>query len=159
MSAPTAAAPAAAAAAAPPPHNAVAWGKSEARDVLYDMILAGEIPSDMKPKKVYLTYLKDLPSFEPFQDYTQLKFSGKLKSARERAGMKADRAREDAEYMKHDRAIFPAPTVDTQGLPFWKDSKAQELLRQALSDIDAGKREYLKPRFLYVGLGLAIGLG
>ena len=132
------------------PDVVVVWGKSEARDVLYDMLLAGEIPSDMKPKAVYLAYLKHLPSFEPFQNYTALKFSGKLKSARERAGNKVNRALEDAEYFEHDRAIFPAPTVDTKGQPMWKGSKAQEKLRKALADIDSGKKAYVKPRILYM---------
>jgi len=127
----------------------VQWGASEARDVLYDMLLAGEIPADMKPKAVYMNYLKDLPAFQPFQDYTALKFANKLSSARKRATKKVDRAAEDLEFFEHDRLIFPAPTVDTKGQPMWKDSKAQKLLRKALSDIDSGKRLYTKPRFLY----------
>ena len=113
------------------------------------MILAAEIPEDMTPKAVYLKFLQHLPEFQPFQDYTKLKFADKLASARERAGRKAYRAAEDLEYMKHDREIFPAPTVDTRGQPFWSGSKAQELMRQALADIDSGKKPYVKPRFLY----------
>lgn len=128
----------------------VEWRHSEARDVLYDMLLDQKIPKDMKPKQVYMTYLKDLPAFKPFQNYTALKFANKLSSARKRAGKKVDRAAEDEEFFQHDRVIFPAPTLDTKQQPIWKDSPAQKLLKVALADIATGKKEYLKPRFLYV---------
>ena len=37
------------------------WGKSEARDVLYNMLMEGKIPSakEMKPKDVHNKYLKE----------------------------------------------------------------------------------------------------
>lgn len=131
----------------------VPWGKSEARDVLYDMLLAGQIPRDMKPKPVYETYLKHLPEFASFQNYTALKFAGKLASARKRAGKKVDRAAEDLAFFEHDRLIFPAPIVDTKNQPIWKDSAAQKLLRKALDDIASGTKTYVKPRFLYLEHG------
>ena len=128
----------------PPP-----WRTSAARDVLYDMVLAGKIPLEMKPKQVYLTYLQHLPEFAPYQDYTKLKFSTKMGSACKRAGKKRDRAKEDEEFLKHDRLIFPAPTHDTRNQPIWKGSQAQELLQKALADIASGKKIYKEPRFLY----------
>ena len=130
----------------------VEWGKSAARDKLYQMILDGEIPdaSKIKPKQVYMQYLKDLPEFAPFQDYTALNFASKLSGTRARAGKKVGRANEDEEFFKHDRSIFPAPTVDTKQQPIWKGSKAQKLLREALTDIASGKKEHQKPRFLYL---------
>ena len=126
------------------------WAKSPARDKLYEMLCAGLIPADMKPKEVYLTYLKHLPEFAPFQDYTALKFSGKIGPARKRATRKSDRAAEDLSYYEHDRAIFPAPLTDTKGYPMWQKSTAQEKLRKALREVEGGKREYKKPRFLYL---------
>ena len=131
--------------------EAVPWGKSEARDVLYQLLLDGKIPkaSEMKPKAIFEKHLRHLPEFEPFQDYTALNFANKLQSTRERASKKADRAAEDLEFFEHDRAIFPAPELDTKGLPFWKDSTARKLLRKALDDIASGKKEYQKPRILY----------
>lgn len=128
----------------------VEWGTSAARDVLYDMIMDGKIENEMKPKQVYLTYLKHLPEFQPFQDYTALKFASKLSGARKRATKKLDRAAEDQAFFEHDRAIFPAPVVDTKNQPMWKGSEAQTLLRKALADIKSGKKEYQKPRFLFL---------
>ena len=103
----------------------------------------------MKPKQVYLTFLKHLPEFAPFQDYTAFKFATKLSSARKRASNKINRAEEDETFFKHDRLVFPAPEVDTKGQPMWKGSVVQKLLRKALADINSGKRTCVKPRHLH----------
>ena len=113
------------------------------------MLLDGQIPADMKPKQVYLTYLHFLPEFQPFQNYTALNFANKLGSARKRATKKVDRAEEDLTFLEHDRLIFPEPTLDTKNQPIWKGSEAQKLLRKTLSDISSGRKAYVKPRFLY----------
>ena len=112
--------------------------------------LGKEIPKEIKPKAVCLSYLKDLPKFEPFQDYTALKFAGKLSSAHERASKKVDRAFEDEACLEHDRLIFPALTVDTKNQPIWKGSMAQKLLWKALKEISDGTRAHKKPRFLFM---------
>lgn len=125
----------------PPP-----WGKSAARDVLYEMVKDGLIPGDLKPKRVYLLFLKHLPEFAPYQDYTALKFANKMRSARLRAPLKANRAAEDAEFLAHDRAIFPKPTEDWMGEPIWKGSDAHTAL---VKDIEDGLHLLMEPKELY----------
>ena len=129
----------------------VDFGKSEARDVLYAMLLDGKIPADMKPKAVYETHLRHLPEFQPFQNYTKLGFASKLASARKRATKKVDCAAEDQAFFEHDRLIFPAPTIDTKQQPVWKGSEAQKLLRKALDDISSGKKRIHQTKILVYG--------
>lgn len=126
---------------APPP-----WNKSGARDYLFDLTMDPSFPGkdDIKPKQVWETYCMDRPEFKHFQDYSQ--FASRLRSARQRAATKIGRATEDAEYLKHDRAIFPERTEDTRGEPVWQGSKAQELLRAYLKD---DNRKKMKPRVLH----------
>jgi hypothetical protein len=124
------------------------WGKSAARDYLYDLVLDGTIPGkdEIKPKEVFNIYCKHREEFKYFQDYKALDFAGKLRSARERAGKKTDQSKEDEAFLAHDRLIFPKPTVDTHGYPMWKGSKAQEILREMIA---AGRHKKDKPKVLY----------
>ena len=122
----------------------VEWRNSEARDVLYGLILDGIIPSDMKPKEVYTTYLKHLPAFAPYQNYKALQFAGKLASTRKRATAKVDRAAEDLRFFEHDREIFPAPTSssfvmayrrsNTNDLPLILDLQRQNLPKNIVNE-------------------------
>lgn len=124
------------------------WKKSAARDILYDMIVDGVIPGkdDITPKEVFEKYCKDLDEFKHFQDYKELKFAEKLRATRERAAKKSSRSKEDANFLAHDRQVFPAPIMDTKGFALWKGSKAQELLRKAIEKGDHNKK---KPKVLY----------
>ena len=122
------------------------WGKSAARDLLYKMVKKEMIPYDMKPKAVYETYLKDLPEFIHFQDYTALQFANKLGSVRKRISQKSDRSEEDAKFLAHDRKIYPQPTEDWRGEPTWKGSPAQKAL---IGDIKSGEAAKWKPKVLY----------
>jgi hypothetical protein len=107
----------------------------------------------MMPKAVYTTYLQDLPEFLDYQDYTALNFAGKLKSARERACKKKDRASEDADFFAHDRKIFPRATVDWKGEEYWKGSAAHKAL---VEDIKAGKHRTHKPKALHASRDIYI---
>ena len=50
---------------------------------MFELCLKGDIPDAdaIKPKIVFETYLKHLPEFRHFQDYTGLDFATKLRAA------------------------------------------------------------------------------
>ena len=123
------------------------WGKSEARDYLFNLIVNEEIPGKdgITPREVFDKYCKSRPEFKHFQDYKAIKFADKLRQQRTRAGKKKDRAKEDDKFYQHDRQIFPPRTEDTGGEPVWAGSKAQEYLRIDLQD---NKRSKMKPKAL-----------
>ena len=124
------------------------WTESKARDTTYALIVDKTIPprEEIKPKEVYEKYLKHLPEFVYFQDYTKLDFAGKLGYLRDKAAEREDRSKEDAEAFNHDRLIFPPRTEDTKGRPIWAGSAAQRLLRE---DIKNGVHKKKFPRHLY----------
>lgn len=124
------------------------WKTSAARDFLFELVSDENFPGpkEIKPRKVFDDYCKDRPEFQHFQDYTAIKFADKLRQARTRANKKKDRATEDAEFLAHDRLIFPEPTITIHGEPKWKGSNAHKLLIQ---DIKDGKHKTMKPRLLY----------
>lgn len=124
------------------------WKKSKARDYLFKLCLNPDFPAGdaITPKQVWEEEpwkVKDVPEFKWFQDYN--KFAGRLRDQRKRAYKKTGRAKEDDEYLKHDRKIFPERTQDFGGEPIWQRSKAQELLRRDLNDEE---RMQLKPKQL-----------
>ncbi|CAB9527363.1 unknown protein [Seminavis robusta] len=128
--------------------KAPTWTKSKAKDTLYDMIVTGKVPSkeEITPKELFEQYLKHLPEYKYFQDYTALGFASKLGYLRDKAAERQDRSRDDAKALEHDRLIYPPRTEDTKGRPIWEGSPAQEQLRK---DIKAGKQKDLFPRHLY----------
>lgn len=127
----------------------VMWGKSRARDWLFNFCLRSDVPktSDApggKPKQIWEAYnIKDVPAFGHFQDYS--KFATRLAAARKRANKKTEQRDIDAAAFAHDRKIWPAPTKDTRGEPMWAGSEAQKLLRR---DIEDPEKMDLKPKFL-----------
>lgn len=129
------------------------WRGSDAREYLYGLILDEKIPAadKIKPKEVFEQYCKDRPEFSAFQDYTH--FAARLRALRQTAAKKASRATEDAAFLKHDRAIFPKPTVDTKNQPIWQGSEAQKLLQSELhllkEDPDDPDKKKKKPKELY----------
>jgi hypothetical protein len=124
------------------------WKKSKARDYLYGLLVRGELPDrkTITPRGVFDVYCKDRPEFKHFQDYTSLKFPGKLKYLRDMTEARSDRSKADAVSLAHDRLIFPAPLKDTMGRPMWAGSRAQKLL---IEDIKNGVHETMKPKGLY----------
>ena len=70
----------------------VMWGKSRARDWLFNFCLRSDVPktSDApggKPKQIWEAYnIKDVPAFGHFQDYS--KFATRLPAAQKRANKK-----------------------------------------------------------------------
>jgi len=76
-------------------NDAPTWRTSAARDFLYNALLDETIPKNpaqMKPKEVYETICKNRPEFKHFQNYKDLDFANKLRSARERVNKKTSRA-------------------------------------------------------------------
>lgn len=124
------------------------WSESLAYDYLYKLVSSPDFPTkdQIKPKQVYLKYCKDRDEFKDYQDYTALKFAGKLNDIRDKIEQRIGRAKEDAAFLAHDRLVYPQPTHDTAGRPMWQKSKAQELLRQ---DIKDGTADSMKPRLLF----------
>ena len=115
---------------------------------MYGLLVRGELPDrkTIKPREVFDVYCKDRPEFKHFQDYTSLKFPGKLKYLRDMTEARSDRSKADAVSLAHDRLIFPAPLKDTMGRPMWAGSRAQKLL---IEDIKNGVHETMKPKGLY----------
>lgn len=124
------------------------WKNSEARNFLYGLLIRNELPGrlDITPREVFDNYCKNRLEFRLFQDYQALNFANKLRNLRDKVEVKSTRASEDAQFLAHDRLIFPPSTEDTKAQPWWPESEAQALLRQ---DINDKKHENLRPKELY----------
>lgn len=106
------------------------WISSDAKALLIELVKKGEVPADMKPKKVFETFCKDRPEFKLVGDAN---FASRLKGVRDKIKDKNFSAERDAAALAHDRMLHPRPHEDGFGLPFWPDAEAKKLLDK---DID-----------------------
>lgn len=109
------------------------WIKSAAKAYLLELVRNEEIPARMKAKAVHEQFCKHRSEFVQFGDKH---FASRLKAVRKKVSDRNDRAARDASALARDRVIYPRPSQDGFGLPFWPDSEAKEQLE---NDIDKGK--------------------
>lgn len=128
--------------------NQPAWKDSLAQKYLFGLLVRNELPgrSDITPKEVFDKFCRNRPEFKNFQDYKGINFASKLRSLRDKVEVKGNRAQEDAQFLAHDRCIFPPPSDDTKGHSWWPDSVAQSLLRKDILD---NKHKNMQPKELY----------
>lgn len=120
------------------------WRKSPAQYYVYDGLKNGVIPLEgMAPKEVYENYCKDRPEFAAFGDKN---FASRLRSLRAKVADKNNRAARDGAFLTDDRKVYPRPSQDAFGLPYWPDSDAKVKLAE---DMDAGKHKILSGEQLW----------
>lgn len=118
------------------------WRNCEAKELLYMALVVGTIPLDdegMGWEEVLDFFKENHPA--AFANVGQSKFKERLSRLREKVVEKNDRSERDLAALRHDRAIFPRPTYNNRGVPYWPDSEAKPLLSE---DIDSGKMDSFK---------------
>jgi hypothetical protein len=108
------------------------WKGSEAKRLLIQDLMSGEIPLDpkeMEPAQVYL----QRPEFANF-DYER--FCNRLRDLRAQIRASKHHASSDSAALTHDWCIYPKKPNKYCGEPRWEGSEAERLLQL---DIDEGK--------------------
>jgi hypothetical protein len=122
-----------------PKKKEMTWKDSEAKRLLIQDLMSGEIPLDpkeMEPAQVYL----QRPEFASLFAYER--FRDRLRDLRAQIRASNHCARSDSAALAHDRRIYPKKTYNHRGEPRWEGSEAERLLKL---DIDKGKNKSLKP--------------
>ena len=120
------------------------WEKSGARAVMMQDLKDGVImldPRAQPPRHVHAFY-KDHPAFQGGWLDDKKAFARRLLSLRKIVQLKVDKAEVDAAALAHDRRIYPEPTLDSKGLPHWKNSEAKRLMN---IDINNNKHTRFTP--------------
>jgi hypothetical protein len=115
------------------------WQNSQAKMILRQVILDGEVVDSMKPKKV----------FEMRPEYTAYKlanFRSNLKTLRDSIKVEHAKADYDSAALAHDLRIRPLPAQTSWGYPRWDGSDAEQFLKE---DIDEGLTDSHKPSELH----------
>ena len=126
---------------APEPHR---WRDSDAQKLLRQLLATGMIPeSGMKPKDIWDNICSSRPEFAGFHFK---KFPSRLRSARQQAFKKGQRAVNENAAFEHDRLLFPPPTHNQRGEPRWHGSQAESLLKH---DVAEKRHETMAPQLLH----------
>jgi len=126
----------------------VVWLKSKAREFLRQLIVAGTIPVELKPKQVWLNYLKGKKEFAPYEKdpYDSKWFASKLRYLQKKTGRTLELVERDQKAFDADRKIYPRPTQNHRGEPFWPDSNTFKFLKK---QIDEEKHLIMEPKEMY----------
>lgn len=119
------------------------WKKSEAKKILWNMILDGTISdSDNETEDLTDIYLHH----EEFLKYDFGKFAGRLSALRKKVHELNDRAAQDLEAFQVYKSNHKPSLFSHKGYIQWQGSDSQELL---LLDIENGKHKEMEPRHLW----------
>ena len=128
--------------------NKIKWKKSEAKKLLYNLILEGVVPRTAKdengrPRKpgVQEIFLMELE----FSKYNYEKFPSRLAALRKKIQELDNRAREDLLAFENYKKNHKPSLFSHKGYIQWQGSTAQELLDD---DIEAGLHKKLTPQEL-----------
>lgn len=116
-----------------------AWGKSKAKRLLSEQIIAGIVTDDMDWKQVY-------SSNDVYTATSRRKFYGRLHGLRGQIRDAKQRASADEKGLRHDRRQFPTPKTNHRGKPRWEGSDADKWLKE---DVKAGVHKHNRPSQLY----------
>lgn len=125
-----------------PKKTETTWKDSEAKRLLVQDLMSGEIPLDpneMEPAQVYLQRPE-------FANFGYERFRDRLRDLRAQIRASKHHASSDSAALAHDRRIYPKKTNNHRGEPRWEGSEAERLLKL---DIDEGKNMSLIPIDLY----------
>jgi hypothetical protein len=115
------------------------WKNSEAKCLLHDDIISGDVPASMEAKDIY--------NMRPeYKNFEYSKFRTNLKNLRETIAKGYRRMQMDCEAYGHDRAVLKELQAANPQYIAWHESEAKMLLKQ---DIDEGKHHQLKPSELH----------
>jgi len=115
------------------------WGKSDAKELLLQDIIAGDVTDDMMPRVVY--------QMRPeYQVYKATNFATNYRSLQRWVRVHKAKADADSDALAHDRRIHPPAARAFQGYPRWGGSDAARLLKQ---DVEAGIADAMMPKSLH----------
>jgi len=118
-----------------------------ARKLLFDELLAGNIPLDasaMGPAEVFYTHHRTLEFQIKGMEYGS-KFTSRLRSLREIVASDRKRAKDDVKALEIALKKHPPKRLNHRGQTHWNGSLAQALLKY---DISLGKHKTMKPHLL-----------
>jgi len=117
----------------------VPWGKSKAKELLFQDIAAGRAVGTAR--EIYSSrpeYAAAQPNFNAF--------AGNFYRLRKWIAKHQERADEDAAALAHDVLENPRAMMDPRGYPRWDQSDAFKLLKQDIAD---GKQDEMAPQQLH----------
>jgi hypothetical protein len=115
------------------------WVKSDAKAILREAILAGEVDDDMAPMDVYC--------WDPvFAYYKYENFRTNLRTLKEKVQEDRRRFQQDQIKLSHNLALFDRLEICNRGYLFWHTSRAKKKLKKDLEDPHLTD---LKPQQLY----------
>jgi hypothetical protein len=120
----------------------MSWKDSDAKRLLVQDLMSGEIPLDpneMEPATVYLQRPE-------FADFRYERFRDRLRFLRAQIHASKHHASSDSAKLAHDRQIYPKKSNNHRGEPRWEGSDAEQLLKR---DMDEGKNTSVTPLEFY----------
>lgn len=115
------------------------WRKSDAKRLLAQDIINGDIDGDMEWEDVF--------SWRPeFASTSRRLFKSRFASLLTQISSARVRSITDKAALEHDRKLFPIKTHNHRGEPRWDGSAAQSWLRV---DVENGEHKRVAPRILH----------
>ena len=118
------------------------WRTSKAKKLLQQLLADGTIPlsgREMGSREVY-DYAPEFSVF-PYEPFPR-----RLSQLRSEARTKSNEGKSDNDALIQDRAHYPCPTHNTNGVLRWEASEAEEMLKL---DISNHLHELMTPMELY----------
>ena len=114
----------------------IPWGKSKAKQLLYEDIKNGDVPLYARDENNKPTMLlgEIFLMHEEYKEYDRSKFSGRLSSIRTIIRKKVNRAHDDKLALENYKKNHPPSIFSHRGYIQWQGSDAQRLLKEDMEE-------------------------